>query len=189
MKTKLILYSALILSGSLFNFANTARCADESPALKVMLDIPAYGWGGKAVVPQALANRNPNDEHFHIVIENISSNTVFLVTGNGAIETLAIEITLDNGKTITVHRELRDASKYVTRELAIPPGQATVQDIYYGRDWEKFPFPENSQPPRTVTMRAVLSVPPLSKEDATHGYFKGCWTGEAISEPCQVNLE
>jgi hypothetical protein len=188
MKPKLLLGLALVLSGGLFNFATTARCADDPSAIKVMIDIPEFRWDGKSTGQRSLENRYPNHDHFYVVIENVSAKPVFLAEGNGVIDGLYFEITTAGNTNIVVHRLPQPASKYVAGEIAIAPGQAAVMDIVYGRDWEKFPFPQDSHhadQKSKVTIRAVLEVKPAMGNTT----LKGCWTGKVISEPYEVVLE
>ena len=184
MKPKLLLGLALVLSGGLFNFANIARCADAPSAIKVMIDIPEFGWDGKITGQRSLENRYPNYDRFYVVIENISAKPVFLAAGNGVIGGLSFEITTVDNTSIVVHRLPQPAEKYVAGEIALAPGQATVMEIVYGRDWEKFPFPQDSHhadQESKVTIRAVFEV--------KFAFGKGSWTGKVISEPYEVVLE
>ena len=186
MKSKLVLVLALVLSGGLFNFANIARCADAPSAIKLMIDIPEFGGDGQITRQRMLENRYPKYDRFYVVIENISTKQVFLAEGNGVIGGLSFEITTVNNTNIVVHRLLQNIQKYFAGEIALSPGQATVMEIVYGRDWEKFPFPQDyADQESKVTIRAVLEVKPAI-ENAT---LKGSWTGKVISEPDEVVLE
>jgi hypothetical protein len=187
MKSKLLLGLALVLSGGFFNVANIARCADEPSAIKVIIDIPEFGWDGKITGQRTLENRYPNYDHFYVVIENISAKPVFLAEGNGVMGGLSFEITTVGNTNIVVNRRPLLAAKYVAGEFSLSPGQATVVEIVYGRDWERFPFPQDSHyadQKSTVTIRAVLEVKPAIGSATLKGY----WTGKVISEPYEVVL-
>lgn len=186
MKINLLCF-ALVLSGGLFQFASVAHGADEPPAIKVMIDIPAFGQNGKITQQPTLGNRYPNDDHFYVVIENISSKPAFLKTGNSEILGLSFEVTTNDGKKITINRLAKPTAKYVFGELAVLPGQVTVQPIYYGRDWENFPFPDNPGQPKKVVLRALLSESP-PKESEAKDTLKGHWTGKVVSEPHEIFL-
>jgi hypothetical protein len=180
---------ALVVIGAALHSAPTVAMADEPATLKILIDIPSHGWDGKMVNPKTLRNTYPDREQFRVVIENISAKPVFLAEGNSMIDGLSFEIITDDGRKTVSHRLLMTQSKYVVGELAIPPGLATVQDIYYGRDWEAFPFPDRTVRTRKITLRAMLSMPVLSKEEAESAYLKGHWMGTAASEPCSVILD
>jgi hypothetical protein len=183
MKPKLIFCLALVLSGGLFGCCNIPHQASEPSTLKVMIDIPDYSWNGKPAFPRSLLNRY-KDAHFFVVLENMSSQILFLRGMNDQIGDLSFEITDEDGKKIVVHRSEMDDEKNVSREWRLMPGQATVQEIYYDRDWEKFPFPDNDGQRRKVTIRAVFeqkifkdAMPPAT------------WAGRIVSEPYEVILE
>ncbi|MGH7975399.1 MAG: hypothetical protein ACREDS_06570 [Limisphaerales bacterium] len=154
-----------------------------------MIDIPEYGWDGKISTQRILENRDPDHDHFYVVIENVSSKPVFLSEVNGEIHGLSFEITTDDGKKIMVHRGVQTREKTTFRELAIPPGQVSVREIYYGLDWGPFPFPKKphtgSRPGKvTVTIRAAFEEkPPKSVTEMDY------WSGRAVSEPYTVVLE
>jgi len=179
MKTKIILIFALVLGG-LSGLTSSARGADD---IKIMLDIPSYGWDGTVTQPPELQNRYPGYDHFYVIIENVSDKTIFLAEGNGEINGLSFEIVTANHKTV-IMRRVQTFTKYVTGEFAVPPGQAKVEEVYYNRDWTTFPFPQNTTVTDNKTMVSIRAVLANAGQD----YFKGCWTGKAVSEPYQVTL-
>lgn len=71
--------------------------------------------------------------------------------------------------------------------LRLEPGEASVRVINYCQpaEWEKFPFPENQKvrgQVNRVSMQAVF-------EPSTGNPALGYWTGKAVSQPCEVELE
>jgi hypothetical protein len=183
MKPKLIICLALVLSGGLFGCSSISRQVSEPSALKVMVDIPEHSWNGKPAFPRSLLNRY-KDAHFFVVLENASSQILFLRGMNNEIGDLSFEITDADGRKIVVHRSDMDQTKNVSREWRLMPGQATVQEIYYDRDWEKFPFPDSDGQSRKVTIRAVFEQRPL--KDAMP---PAIWAGRIVSEQHEVVLE
>ncbi|HEY3760348.1 MAG TPA: discoidin domain-containing protein [Verrucomicrobiae bacterium] len=185
MNLKLLLTLTLVLAG-----LSDSGCLAASD-IKIMMDIPAYGWDGKVSEPPWLENRYPGSDHFYVIVENVSDKTIFLAEGNDEILGLSFEIVTADHKTITISRSPQVYTKYVVNEVAVPPGQATVEEIYYDRDWGTFPFPQNIKVTNTKTrvfLRAVLEFATTANTDAAPGYLKGCWTGKAVSEPCEVAL-
>lgn len=179
MKRRFILGLALIV-GCLSGLSNDARGAAD---IKIMFDIPGYGWNGQVSQPPQLQNRYPGYDHFYVIIENVSDKTIFLAEGNGEINGLSFEVTTANHKTVIV-RKPQVFTKYVIGEFAVPPGQAKVEEIYYNRDWATFSFPQNTKETNSktnVSLRAVLEVKP-------ENYLKGCWTGKTVSDPYDVTL-
>lgn len=187
MNSKLILCFALVLSGSLFNFAHTAWCADESPAIKVMIDIPEIYRDGKLDFPRTLGNRYPNFAHFFVVIENTSSNSIIIPDEDDWNRVLHFEITTDDGKATTSYRTPQAREKYSPYDLRLAPGTVAVREIYYGRDWETFPFPHDPHQTgqtRKVTLRAVFEQKPF--KDTIR---PAPWIGKVVSPPCEVLLD
>jgi len=192
MKPKCLLCLALVLSGSLFNFTNIARCADESSALKVMIDLgAAYAAQGRNIEPPTLHLRDHQDHQFYVVLENISSKPLFLYKVNGEIRYLAFEITTDDGKTVIVRPVFPADSAVIVEDFQIDPGEvmvvkvnyypgspATLRPSLYG-----FPFPIAGQS-KKVTIRAVLETEPAG---AVAGHE--VWSGKAVSKPHEVILK
>jgi hypothetical protein len=186
MKPKFILCLALVLSGGLLNFVNIVHGAGEPSALKVMIDIPEICQNGKFAPPQ-LENRYPNYDHFFVVVENISSNSICIPNEDDVKRVLHFEITSGDGKMTTLYRLPLAHAKYVSYDLRLAPGEATVREIYYGRDWDKFPFPHDphlTEQTNKVTIRAVFEQKPL--KDAMP---PATWVGRIVSEPYEVILE
>lgn len=191
MKPKLLLCLALVLSGGLFNFANTARCADASSALKVTIDIPELWRDGKLAYPRTLQNRYPS-AHFFIVMENVSSKPIFL-RGENWIYDLSFEITDKAGKTTTIHHVVEMDSGKIPAALRLEPGETAVGEINYAlvkygqpAEWEKFPFPHNphmTEQARSVTIRAVFAQS-SSADTVNSGYS----AGKEVSKPFEVIL-
>ena len=184
-KTKFLLCLALVPCG-LFCLTGKAQSTND---VKIMMDIPSFGWNGQVSRPAELQNRYPASDHFYVVIENISDKTIFLTEGNGEISGLSFEIVAADHKTVMVHRLQQQFQKHVVGEFAVPPGQAKVEEIYYNLDWGTFPFPQNTNitdNKTLVSLRAVLEVKPST--NAEQRYLKGCWTGKAVSVPFEVTL-
>jgi hypothetical protein len=184
MKPKILLCLALVLSGVLCGCCNLARCAGQSSAIKVAIDIPEIWTADKLARPRTLGNRTP-DAHFFVIIENTSSKPLLITRGNGRIIDLYFIITGADGKT-TVVRQMHPAySAYVNDEVRLAPGQPNVAEICYVRagDGYAFPFPAGGQS-RKVTIRAVLELKPF--EGAAKAAI---WTGKVVSEPYEVVLE
>jgi hypothetical protein len=187
MKPKILLCLALVLSGSLFNFANTAWCADESPAIKVMIDIPEICRDGKLAFPRTLGNQNPISACFFVVIENTSSNSIIIPNEDDMNRVLHFEITTDDGKATASYRTPQIHTRYFPHDLRLAPGTVAVCEIYYGHDWETFPFPHDPHHTgqiRKVTLRAVFEQKPFKDTIAP-----AAWIGKVVSQPCEVLLE
>jgi hypothetical protein len=189
MKPKIILCLTLVLSGGRPGGSDVAQCADASSAVKIKIDIPELSRDDRSAFPRFLENRNPSRDHFFVVIENTSSKPIFIPNLPEMYRWLHFEITTADGKTIIVNPIPHEYAKYVRYDLRLGPGEVAVREIYYcdGRDWEKFPFPDDAQRANTarkVTLRAVFE-----RSVSTNSQFLGCWTGKAVSEPYEVLLK
>jgi len=186
MTVRIILCLALAFSGISPTSYNIARGADTSPAMTVKLDIPEAYRDGKAAPPRWLGHRYPKEDRFYVVIENTGPKTVFIQHEDDVNRALHFEITGEDGKTNLVWRSGLPHEKYWAYDVRLAPGEIAVREIYYGRDWEKFPFPYNPRrvdETRKVTIRAVFEQAPSAERKKL-----GCWTGRVVSEPCEVTL-
>jgi hypothetical protein len=186
MKSRIVLCFAVVLSG-LFIVTDRGKCAEAPSGLTVMIDIPEIWKDGKVVIPRSLGNRYPAQDHFFVVIQNTSPGPIVIRDEDDVNRALHFEVTTPEGKTIVLYRRGREYSKYVENEIRLAPGEVTVREIYYERDWDAFPFPHDpkeSDTTRTVTMRAVFEEKPLKAAG-----LSGCWTGRAVSHPYEVVLE
>jgi hypothetical protein len=180
----------MLVSVGLSGLAGVARAADETPTIKVMLDIPTVGWNGKTNGSPALDTRYPGSQHFYVVLENVSAKPVFLAEGNDEIFGLSFEITTSDNRKITVHHRQEEYTKYVEGEFVVPPGQAKVVEIYYERDWETFPFPQpgnRANSATEVTIRALYEMKPPTENMAQNPLGR-CWTGKVASDPLKIDL-
>jgi hypothetical protein len=142
MKSRILLCFAVVLSG-LFIVTDRGKCAEAPSGLTVMIDIPEIWKDGKVVIPRSLGNRYPARDHFFVVIQNTSPEPIVIRDEDDVNRALHFEVTTPEGKTIVLYRTGRNYSKYVENEIRLAPGEVTVREIYYGRDWDAFPFPHD----------------------------------------------
>jgi hypothetical protein len=186
MKTKFILGLVLILGGIGAIIWLQTR-SSPAPALKVMIDIPEIYRDGKLSFPRTLENRYPKYDHFFVVIQNISPKPVIIPDEDDMNRLLRFEITTDDGKTATLYRNMLEHAKYFPYDLRLAPGAVAVREIYYGRDWEPFPFPHD--PHRALSTRKVTLRAIFEQKAAKDTVRASTWTGSVVAPPCEVVLE
>src|ERR1700733_8068790 len=104
MKSKIISCFALMTSCVVLGFCNLAHCADESPSIKVTIDIPQIWVNGVKPYPRTLNNADPNAS-FVVLIENLSQKPLLLFRENGHLVDLYFEL-VDEGGKITVINQM-----------------------------------------------------------------------------------
>lgn len=189
MKTNIILRLAFVLA-VLLKIAGTARCADTSPALKVMIDIPEIWRDGKLVVPRTLQNpyldlkNNPWGGHFYVVVKNISSKPlVFQYSSNEGL--FGFELSSEGGQTIFIPPQDWPSAATGFFHPQVAPGALMVFEIFYGGGMNQlgFPFPQDrkkANKPRTMIIRAVF------ERKGFPGPPADVWAGRVVSEPYKV---
>ena len=146
--------------------------AEESQQIKVVLDIR-----------QTIRILYPSQEHFFVVIENVSSKPVYLATMNGVMHWVSFEITDENGEKTVVHRAVELTSKTVDYDVPVAPGEASVLEVYFmrQRDWEAFPLPKFPLS-RKWKIRAICDIPASFRHPSS-------WTGKVVSGWYEVTVE
>lgn len=168
-----------------------SRAAESSAAIAVKIDIPEICRDGKVIVPRTLENRYA-DDHFSVILENVSPKTIFLRGEDG--DALSFEVTDENGQKTVIHHVTEIESGRPPASMRLEPGDATARVIYYAArrygqsaQWEAFPFPHEATRTDTsykITLRAVY------EQDALANAAKvNYWTGRVVSRPYEVLLE
>jgi len=129
----------------------------------------------------------PTSDLFRVVIENTSSQAVFIPREDDVNRALHLELITGKGKTLTLYQMPMAHVKYVADQLRLGPGEVTVCEVYYGNRPGDFrlPFPHDpneTDATRKVTIRAVFEQAPSANAPP------GTWTGKAVSEPHEVEL-
>src|SRR5262249_44261004 len=101
-------------------------------------------------------------------------------------ENLRFEMTLPDGKRITVRKQPQEYGKNFPDWFTLGAGEATVREVYplattAGRTWDGFPaVPEGGS--LRVKLRAIFEIPP----DSTAQY--GVWSGRVEAKELAVVL-
>jgi hypothetical protein len=152
--------------------AHFGRCADAPQPIKAMLDIRP-----------TIRILYPNEEHFFVVMENVSSKPVYLQTVNGEMDWVSFEITDERGEKFVIHTTPRIRTKTTLSDILVDPGEATVLEVYFMRqqDWQPFPLPEFPRS-RKLRIRAVCDIPSSFRHHES-------WSGQLASHWYEVTIE
>jgi hypothetical protein len=147
-----------------------------------MIDLPEhYGQRSLTVLDAGT--------HFHVVLLNHGDKPVRLWDEwcSWGAGNLRLEMTLPDGKRLTVRKQPQEYSKNFPSWSTLGPGEATVREVYplatqAGRAWDGFP---KVGPGRTlrVKLRAVFEVPRDADTEQ-----RGVWSGRVESKELEVAL-
>jgi hypothetical protein len=183
--------------------ASPATSVGAAPAaLKVTIAIPEMGLAAGDFREPRTINDQQADAHFDVLIENVSSQAVYLWDEGNSMgyDNLSFEITEADGTKLELVRQEIAWAKNVFEADRLEPGESQVREVHYvsekryyavrhysmplGYAWDPpFPFEINKQ--KTVTMRAIFEQKP--EEVSTHWNWQP-WVGRVVSAPYTVIL-